>query len=702
LLARQVLCLEQNQLAALQENIAMEELAAQVAALVAQAAEAAARERSWRAEAQQQQTEWNQRANEREVLFQQEMTRVSAAAQSAEQDARDEILDLQRRLLSAGTTGGPTLSKAVLEGYESDEIDSPTLSHNHVLWEEPVSPSNSSIEAVCSDREDEVPSVPEDPEEKQKHDDDGGKDDPTDVGSRRKGKGKGKRGKGKGEGKPDDEGKGFEIRQRVAREWVESLLQRRAWADSLIQERGWCCAKRNRAPPTGTLTMAPQQIVKEEVEVVMGTPTNRGHGLEAWRRLPGPARLRQNLTHILTPERLTLKTMSVGILQWEEKVRGYEHRTKEALSERVRASVLTSMTAGHGPLKEHLELNAGRLKTYAAIREEITLYLDGKNDTAASSLRSNAAPMDVGSVGQQPGGGAPGSTGKGPIDGCWTCGGPHYSRDCPCPYGSKGKDDESDESYDQGRDPYAKERPKGKGKGKSKSKGKKGKKGKKGAGAQQRGVNVIDQDNEETAAEADVWDYGDEWTPQEEQVEKELGGLCCVPQEVGLNSLGVAAKDLDVLALEYATTGVVRVTVDSGAAGSVMPPYICPKEETLAPTNVRYRTASGNFLYNQGTRKIRTQHGVFRFGLADVTKPLLSVGEVVAKGHTVVMNADGGYIEIKDPTTGERKKVPMKLQDGVFVIELRPRRIPPKQTVQLMPVAIEEAASPFHRQIPRL
>jgi hypothetical protein len=420
----------------------------------------------------------------------------------------------------------------------------------------------------------------------------------------------------------------------------------------------------------------------EALDILMST--NRGRGLEAWRRLShrydgtGPARLRQNLTHILTPERLTLKTMSVGILQWEEKVRVYEHRTKEALSERVRASVLTSMTAGHGPLKEHLELNAGRLKTYAAIREEITLYLDGKNDTAASSLRSNAAPMDVGSVGKQPG--SKGGTGKGPADGCWPCGGPHYSRDCPCPDGDK---------------------PAAATPATTPDKGKKGKKGKKGAGAQQRGVNAVDQDNQEVAAEADEWGYGDEWTPQEEQVEKELGGLCCVLQEVGLNSLEVAAKDLDGLALEYAATGVVRVTVDSGAAGSVMPPYICPKEETLAPTNVRYRTASGNFLYNQGTRKIRTQHGVFRFGLADVTKPLLSVGEVVAKGHTVVMNADGGYTEIKAPT-GERKRVPMKHQDGVFVIELRPRRAPPKQTVQLMPVATEEAASPFHRQIPRL
>ena len=89
----------------------MEELAAQVAALVAQAAEAAARERQWRAEAQQQQDEWARRGTEREVLFQQEMMRVSAAARSAEQDSRDEILDLQRRLLTTGTTGGPATSR---------------------------------------------------------------------------------------------------------------------------------------------------------------------------------------------------------------------------------------------------------------------------------------------------------------------------------------------------------------------------------------------------------------------------------------------------------------------------------------------------------------------------------------------------------------------------------------------------------------
>jgi hypothetical protein len=88
----------------------MEELAVQVAALVAQAAEAAARERSWRAEAQQQQDEWARRGTEREVLFQQEMMRVSAA-RSAEQDSRDEILDLQRRLLTTGTTGGPATSR---------------------------------------------------------------------------------------------------------------------------------------------------------------------------------------------------------------------------------------------------------------------------------------------------------------------------------------------------------------------------------------------------------------------------------------------------------------------------------------------------------------------------------------------------------------------------------------------------------------
>ena len=46
------------------------------------------------------------------------------------------------------------MTEAAVEGNDSDE-NSPTWSHDRWLWEEPVSPSKSSVEAVCSeDRED--------------------------------------------------------------------------------------------------------------------------------------------------------------------------------------------------------------------------------------------------------------------------------------------------------------------------------------------------------------------------------------------------------------------------------------------------------------------------------------------------------------------------------------------------------------------
>ena len=105
----------------------------------------------------------------------------------------------------------------------------------------------------------------------------------------------------------------------------------------------------------------------------------------------------------------------------------------------MKASVLCSMTSEHKPLKEHLDLNSGRLRSYAHIREDITAYLEGKADSAAAQLRQGPAPMDVGAVGQGGKGAssswqAPprgGGKGTGPLDACFLCGGTHYARDCP-------------------------------------------------------------------------------------------------------------------------------------------------------------------------------------------------------------------------------------------------------------------------------
>lgn len=66
-----------------------------------------------------------------------------------------------------------------------------------------------------------------------------------------------------------------------------------------------------------------------------------------------------------------------------------------------------------------------------------------------------------------------------------------------------------------------------------------------------------------------------------------------------------------------------------------------------------------------------TEQGTFRFGLADVTKPLLSVSEIVSKGHEVVLRADGGYIAVHG-ASGRTRRVPLKLHQGVFTVELKP------------------------------
>ena len=145
----------------------------------------------------------------------------------------------------------------------------------------------------------------------------------------------------------------------------------------------------------------------------------------------------------------------------------YEQRSKEPLGERVKASVLTSITCGHRPLKEHIGLNSGRLRTYTQIREDITLYLEGKAD-AAAQLRHEPAPMDVGGVGRKGDSLQPRGGGKGPAEGCYNCGGPHYAIYCP----TAGADD-------AGGKP-SRPTPRKGGKTKGREKGKKGNKGKKG------------------------------------------------------------------------------------------------------------------------------------------------------------------------------------------------------------------------------
>ena len=104
-----------------------------------------------------------------------------------------------------------------------------------------------------------------------------------------------------------------------------------------------------------------------------------------------------------------------------------------------------------------------------------------------------------------------------------------------------------------------------------------------------------------------------------------------------------------------------------------MPPSVFPRADTSGPTGVRSRADNGSYLDNLGSRKIVTSDGVFRFGLADVTRPLLSAGEVVGRGHSIVMNQDGGAIILRNPAGRALRKIPLQRRGGVFTLRLEPR-----------------------------
>ena len=104
----------------------------------------------------------------------------------------------------------------------------------------------------------------------------------------------------------------------------------------------------------------------------------------------------------------------------------------------------------------------------------------------------------------------------------------------------------------------------------------------------------------------------------------------------------------------------LEITIDSGAAENVLNEGSVPSVQTKpsmgSRTGVGFLAANGDKIPNQGEKKLRviTQEGLERsmlFQVAQVTKPLGSVSKICKKGHRVVFNDDGSYIENK--ITGE-------------------------------------------------
>ena len=116
----------------------------------------------------------------------------------------------------------------------------------------------------------------------------------------------------------------------------------------------------------------------------------------------------------------------------------------------------------------------------------------------------------------------------------------------------------------------------------------------------------------------------------------------------------------------------VDCVLDSGAADSVCPRSMAPHfriDDTEASrAGVYYTAADGGRIANLGetTVPVAMENGLrtsATFQVADVSRPLMSVGKVCEMGNRVLFGAGGGYI--LNVATGSA--TPFYKRDGVYI-----------------------------------
>ena len=119
----------------------------------------------------------------------------------------------------------------------------------------------------------------------------------------------------------------------------------------------------------------------------------------------------------------------------------------------------------------------------------------------------------------------------------------------------------------------------------------------------------------------------------------------------------------------------VDSVMDSGAAAPVAPPSMMPGVKIVpSPGSLRgqkYTSASKHKLKNLGQQQIHacTEDGdptSVLFQIADVSKPLVSVGSICEKGNRVIFGCSGGVV--KNLQTG--KEIPFYRRNGIYVLSL--------------------------------
>ena len=115
----------------------------------------------------------------------------------------------------------------------------------------------------------------------------------------------------------------------------------------------------------------------------------------------------------------------------------------------------------------------------------------------------------------------------------------------------------------------------------------------------------------------------------------------------------------------------IPCAVDSGACAHVSPPDIFGASSKDSVTKAKYFGADGSPIEEYGKLLMNAilEGGMAMttaFDIVNITRPLLSVSQMVANGHNVVFGKDSSYIQV----AGSKQKIFLRPEGKLYMLDL--------------------------------